>query len=324
MITFVLRRLAASALLLLLVLTATFLLLHLAEGDPIKTMLAGGNLDSAFAARERARLGLDRPLPEQYFRWLRSAVLDGNWGHSHQGGPAMAGLLRALPNTALLALAVVLIQHGLGLSLGIAAAMHHNRTADHIIRGVALLLFALPVFWLGHLAIELVGVRLGWLPVQGMRSYGTDALPIIARFLDRLHHLTLPATTLALAGSAAVIRLVRNSLIEVLNEDYIRAARARGLSRTRILWLHALPNTLGPVIQRLGINLPSLLSGAFIVESIFAWPGIGRVTFDALSRLDYPVVLAATALSGTMVVAGTFAADVVHAWLDPRVREGHG
>ena len=274
MIPFVARRLAASALLLLVVLTATFALLQLKDGDPVLTMTAASSrpLSSAFVARERERLGLDRPLPEQYLRWLRGAVIDGDWGQSYQGGPAMAPLIRALPNTVWLTLAVLLIQHGVGLSLGILAAVHHNRAADHVIRGLALLFFALPVFWLGHLAIELFGVQLKWFPIKGMRAPDSDSLAFGARWLDRAQHLILPASTLALTGAASVIRLVRNSMIEVLAEDYIRAARARGLGRARVLWLYALPNTLGPVIQRLGVNLPALLSGAFIVESIFGWP----------------------------------------------------
>jgi len=321
---FVLRRILSALLLLALVLSATFFLIHLAPGDPT-TLLA---VDPRVPPEHRQRLlelyGLDQPLGVQYLRWLEAVALHGDWGRSYSlGRPVTEILAESLPNTVWLVCGTLLVQYGFGLLLGIAAATRRDGLLDHQIRAVSLLLFALPSFWLALMAIEGLSVRLDLFPASGMRSLDADVLPAVVRLADRLHHLALPALVLGLSGCGQIARLVRNGLIEVLSQDYVRAARARGLSPGRVLWVHALPNALGPVVQGFGVVLPSLLSGALIIEAIFAWPGVGRVAYRAILSRDYPMVLATTALAAALVVLGSLLADLLHAWLDPRVRESH-
>lgn len=326
MLRFVVRRLASAVLLLYLVLTAAFFLVHLAPGDPSLIYIAEGRGQLTAADRQvmRERFGLDRPIAERYVQWLYTVTVRGDWGRSYDTGqPTTQRVAAALPNTLLLVAGTVVVQYGLGLLLGVLAALRRG-LLDHLVRGVAMLLWALPAFVLALLSVEVFGVRLGWLPIDGMRSLDADQWSAAARLTDLLRHLVLPATILGVASCAMVVRMVRNNLLEVLEQDYVRAARARGLSSTRVLFGHALPNTVRPLIQDAGVVIPALLGGSVIIEQIFSWPGIGRLAFDAIGTRDYPIVLATTALSGALVVIGTTAADLLHAWLDPRVRETRG
>ncbi|MEO1368056.1 MAG: ABC transporter permease [Acidobacteriota bacterium] len=186
---------------------------------------------------------------------------------------------------------------------------------------LALTLHAMPAFVLGLLTVEWLAIRAPIFPPQHMTSVDHHSLSPLGRVLDIAHHLALPALVLALVRMGAVVRFVRNGLLDVLGRDFVRTARAKGLPQWRVLWIHALPNTLGPLIQRLGVSLPALLSGTVVLEVVFAWPGLGTAVYTAILQRDYPVVLAATALSGVLVLAGSFLADLAHAWLDPRVRD---
>ena len=322
---FIVRRFAASALLLLLVLTATFVLVRLAPGDPIDMLMPMDQIVSeAYRQETAARLGLDRPLIEQYVRWL-GATVRFDWGVSFSDGrPVRAKIGEALPRTAILVFGVLLVRYGVGITLGAWAAARQGTWVDRSIRQGTLVLFALPTFYLGYLAIELFSVRLGWTPTGGIR--GDDPTPnAVLGLLEIAKHLVLPAVVAGLSTCGRIVRLIRGGLLDVLNQDYIRAARARGLSARRVLWRHALPNVLAPVIQRLGVGLPLLLSGMAITESVFAWPGLGLLVLRAYAEFDYPTILAATATSGFLVVLGTLLADLVHAAVDPRVRDAiHG
>lgn len=320
MLGFILRRLATSSLLLFLVLSGTFFLLHLAPGDPIQL----GELHGA-SAETRAYLeslyGLDQPLHRQYLSWLGS-VLQGDWGVSFAlRRPALTVVLERLPASLLLSVAVILLEHVLGLWIGVAAARRPGGRLDVHSRWSSLLLHAVPSFVVAIVAIEIFAVRLDWLPGQHMTSDEHHRLGPLGRAFDVLQHLILPASALALARFAAVARYVRNGMLDILSQDYIRTARAAGLSERRIFWVHALPNCAGPLVQRLGFSLPGLLSGALILEVIFSWPGIGSVMYDAILGRDYPVVLVATALSATLTIFGHLAADLLYAWIDPRVRD---
>lgn len=319
MAVYVLRRLASAVLLLWVLLSATFLLIHLAPGNPVDLILGEQRVSAEFRASEIARLGLDRSIGEQYIRWL-GAMVRLDWGTALDGRPALGKLLTALPATVLLAIGVVVVRYGLGIVLGVISAIRHDRWQDHVIRITTLVLFALPTFFLGYLAIEWLSVRAGWVPTSGMRSDQPPAA-LVARGLDILRHLLLPALVVGLSSCGRIVRLVRGGLLDVLQQDYIRFARARGLSRQRVLWRHALPNAIGPVVQHLGVSLPQLLSGMLIVEIVFAWPGIGKVAFDAVGARDYAVILASTAIAGLLVVLGSLATDLAHAALDPRVRD---
>ena len=315
------RRLGAAALLLLLVLSLLFGLLQLAPGDPAERLL-DPRIGSQQRQALRAVYGLDRPPFEQYLRWL-AAMLRGDLGVSfRQGRPVAEVLGDHLGPTLLLATAALLVQNVAGILLGVAAARRAGRRTDHLIRAGSVLLYSLPTFWLALTALAILSYRLGLFPPGHMQSVGADDLSPVARLLDLLHHLALPALVLGLAAGGATGRFVRNSLLDNLGEEFVRTARAKGLTQRRIVWLHALRNAATPLVQIFGLSLPFLLSGALIVEVVFSWPGVGRLAFNSVLARDYPVILATTALSGLLVIVGSLLADLLQMALDPRLRDG--
>ncbi len=319
MLRFTLRRIGASALLLFLVLTATFFLIHIAPGEPGRLF---DNPRISVEKRQELRqvYGLDQPLGRQYVTWMGS-VLQGDWGSSISfGRPAFDVLLERMPNTCLLVAAAVVVEHVLGFLFGLLAAARAGTFLDRKIRVVSLVLYSVPEFWFALLAIELLTVRWPLFPINQMHSDQAHLLPPLEQAVDVLHHLALPALILGIARCGAIVRFVRNGLLDVLSQDYIRTARAKGLSPARVLWVHAMRNSLIPLVQRFGLALPFLLSGTVVIEVIFSWPGVGLAIFQAMLQRDYPVILAATAMSGALVTMGNLLADVLHAWLDPRVR----
>lgn len=319
MMRFLARRLAASALLLWLLLTFLFFVLHLAPGSPLVS--APGRSSPEARQRMVELYKLDRPLPEQYTAWISAALLHGDLGFSYaQRRPVTAVIGEALPNTLILACAAFFIDLALGIPLGILAAWRRESRLDHAIRGISLLLYSVPSFWLALMAMLLFSLVWPIFPPGNMLSPGASALPWHERLPDLALHLVLPAAILGLAGCGSTIRLVRSSLLEVLGRDYIRTARAKGLSESRVLVVHALRNAVVPLIQVAGTAFPQLLNGSLIIEVIFSWPGLGRITFQAVNNFDYPLVLGGTALSGVLVVLGALLADLGHAAADPRVR----
>ncbi|HEY4589491.1 MAG TPA: ABC transporter permease [Thermoanaerobaculia bacterium] len=320
MLGFLLRRLAASLLLLLLVLTFTFFFLRLLPGDPIR-LFEGQRLTLAQQEKLKEIYGLNRPLPEQYLIWI-SSVARWDWGTSlSQNRPVSTVLREALPATAMLALAGLAIEYALALLLGIASALRRGSALDHTVRIVTLLLFSQPIFWLGLMMILLFSYVWPVLPAGHMHSVDADLMSPLGRRLDLARHLLLPALVIALGAAGGTIRFLRASLIEVMSQDYIRTARAKGLSERRVVWVHGLRNAVVPLIQVFALSLPLLLSGALIVEVVFSWPGLGRLTFLAISTRDYPLILGATSLSAALVILGNLLADVLHALADPRVRD---
>ncbi len=319
MFRFTLRRLGASALLLFLVLTATFFFIHIAPGEPGR-LFDNPRLSAEKRQEMREVYGLDQPLGRQYLTWMGS-VLQGDWGSSISlGRPAFEVLLEKMPNTCLLAAGAVVVEHVLGFVFGLLAAARAGSFLDRQIRVLSLVLYSVPAFWFALLAIELLTVRWGLFPTNQMRSDRAHLLPPLEQVADLLHHLALPALILGIVRCGAVVRFVRNGLLEVLSQDYIRTARAKGLSPARVMWVHAMRNALIPLVQRFGLALPFLLSGTLVIEVIFSWPGVGFAVFQAMLQRDYPVILAATAMTGALVAFGNLLADLLHAWLDPRVR----
>jgi len=318
---YTIKRLGAAALLLLLVLSFTFFFIHLAPGDP--TYLTQ---DPRLGPEDRDALrriyGLDRPLATQYLAWMRAVLLEGDWGTSFVHlRPAVTVVAERVPATLLLTGVALSLQFGLGLILGVVAARRRDSPTDHLLRLGSLVLYSLPIFWMGLMALTLFSHRWSLFPAGHMASVDAATMSPGARLLDLLHHLTLPVLVLVLGGAGVVARFTRNSLLEVLGQDYIRTARAKGLSEVRVIWIHAMKNAATPLVQLLGLSLPFLLSSSLVVEVVFSWPGLGRLTYDSILARDYPVILAATALAGVLVIAGNFLADMVHAAIDPRVRQ---
>lgn len=304
MIRFLLRRVLATIPVLLGVATLVFLLIHLVPGDPVVSMLGEG-ASGEQVAELRARLGLDRPLAQQYLNYL-AGLLHGDLGMSFRyGTPVGTEIASRLPETLRLAAAAMLVALALALPLGILGAVFRGRAIDHAAMTVSLVGISLPIFWLGPMLALVFAVQLGWLPVSGTGSAA---------------HLVLPAVTLGAALAAILARMTRASLLEELRELYVLAARARGFSPPRAVIRHALRNSLIPVVTLAALQLGSLVTGAIITETIFAWPGVGRLLIQAISFRDYPLVQGCILFIAGIYVAVNLAADVVYGWLDPRIR----
>jgi len=317
---YVARRLLAGVPLIIGVLAIAFGLIHLAPGDPIQ-VLAGDGGDAAYYAAMRARYGLDRPLPEQFGRYAL-AILRGDLGYSFSyGQPVGRVILDRLPATLLLTGTALVLATALGIVLGVLTALRPHGALDHTVAVATLTAYAMPVFWLGQLLVLLFAVRLGLLPVQGMISV-REGYTGGRHLLDVARHLALPALTLALPQVALNARLMRTSLREALAEEYIATARAKGLAERAVLWRHALRNALLPVVTALGGHLGILLTGAALTETVFAWPGLGRLLLDAALKRDYPLLMAIFLLVAVVVVVANLLTDILYTALDPRVRLG--
>ena len=301
------------------VVTLVFLLLRVAPGDPASLLLGPSASPSQIAAQREA-LGLDRPLPAQYAAWLGRFVR-GDWGTSIvTGRTARAMLADAWPATARLVGVSLALSYLLGLGLGLLQAARAGSGTDTALSILSVTLYALPGYWLGLMLVMLFTYQLRLLPAFGAAGLDAEFLPPGARAVDALRHLALPATTLTLIGLGGIARFVRGAMADVGDSRFLTVARAKGLDARTVLLRHALRNALVPVLALLGLSLPALFSGAVFVEAIFAWPGVGRVLVDAVVARDYPVVLAATAVSATLVVVGGLVADALTALADPRIR----
>jgi peptide/nickel transport system permease protein len=286
-----------------------FVLIHAVPGDPIRIML-GGKATQEHIDEVEHRLGIDRPLPEQYLRFV-GGLPQGDLGTSiilRRPVSAVVGE-RIGPSVLLLAYGTA-IALALALPLGIASALRRNRLADHLIRLLTLVAFAMPAFWLGLILIRNLALDLGWFPVSG---YGQG-------LIDHIHHLTLPAITIGVFLAAMLIRSLRSSLLEVFSAEYIEAARARGLSETRIVLKHALRNSLIATITVLAVNLGWLISSAVVIEKVFDVPGLGQLLVDSIYTRDFPTIQGLTLVFGLIVIAINLFADLSYALVDPRVR----
>jgi ABC-type dipeptide/oligopeptide/nickel transport system permease component len=301
--SYLLRRGWQSILVLLGVSAVVFLILHL-TGDPALLLLPP-DASAEDVAKFRESMGFNDPVAVQYLRFLKGAVR-GNFGESlRHGEPAMGLVLERLPATFELAGAGLLIALCLAIPAGIVSAVRRNTPIDYLSTVVALLGQAMPTFWLGIMLILIFSVRLNWLPSSGRGD---------------LQHLLLPAITLGLFTTARITRLTRSGMLEVLGQDYIRTARAKGVDEPPVVWKHALKNAAIPIVTIVGIELGTLLGGSVITETIFAWPGVGRLSVQAISNRDYPVVQSAVFLLASTFVVVNFLVDVVYTYLDPRIR----
>lgn len=316
---FLLPRLAKMFLVVLGIVCVNFLLIHAAPGDPA-SVIAGqsGAADPQFVAQLRAQFGLDKPLGTQLWLYV-SGVLSGDLGMSHRQGRPVAGLiLERLPATLLLtgtAFALALVA---GIALGAAAARRAGSIADSLITVLALAFYATPIFWIGLMLVLVFSVWLGWLPSFGMMTVGGE-MSGPARAWDIAQHLVLPALTLGLFYMAVYARLTRSSMLEVADQDYVKTARAKGVPEGRVLRRHVLRNALLPVVTLAGIQAGQLVGGSILVETVFAWPGIGRLAFDALLARDYQLLLGVFLCTSVLVVVLNLLTDMVYALVDPRI-----
>ena len=327
------RRLLALPVLLLGVSIVVFVVGHLVPGDPAR-VLAGPFATETDVLRLRTAYGLDRPLGEQYASYI-GRVVQGDLGKSFRSQRSVSvELMDRLPATIELTGAALLIGIPLGFWLGITAARHQNGLADNAATLGSIVGLSVPLFWIGLMLAALFGVVLQWLPFSGRASPFTE-LPRVTGLLvvdsvleanwatlgDALRHLALPAVTLSVVPLALVARLTRASFIEVLRQDYIRTARAYGVPEGRIIWRHAAKNALLPLVTLLGILVPSLLNGAVLTETVFAWPGVGTLLLSSIAGRDYAVVQGAALMFATFYVLANLLVDISYAWLDPRTRE---
>ena len=315
-------RAAQAVVVVAVVATVVFALIHLAPGDPFAAALESGKVSPEVRAEWRARYGLDRPLPEQYARWIASVARgDLGWSFS-RNRPVASALASAIPNTLVLMGTALLLSVVLGIAAALLQAARHGSLVDRGSSAVLLVFYSMPEFWLGLMLLLAFAYRLPLFPVSGVVDPVThEYMSAWGRFADRIRHLVLPALTLTLLLTAAIARHQRAALLDVARADFTRTARAKGVPPRAILVRHALRNSLGTTITLLGLMFPALLGGAVIVETVFAWPGMGSLATTAIGARDYPLVTAAALVGAAMTVAGSFVADVLGAVADPRLRD---
>ena len=313
------HRLLAGLAVVVGVATLTFLLLHLAPGDPVDILL-GPRATAEQLASQRRALGLDQSLPRQFASWV-GRFARGDWGTSiATGRPVRAMLDDAWPATAQLIALSLVLSYVIGLVLGALQAARSGSRLDTLLSVTSVALFGVPGYWLGLMLVLVFTYWARLLPAFGIAGLDADYLQGAGQLVDRVRHLTLPLATLTLIGVGGAARFVRGAMLETLRQPFITTAWAKGLTARRVVGRHALRNALTPVVILLGLSLPALFSGAVFIEAVFAWPGVGRVLVEAVKARDYPVVMAATAVSAVLVVAGNLLADLLAARLDPRVR----
>lgn len=313
---YLMRRILSAIPLLVGVSLILFAVLHLAPGSPLDMYTENPAVTPEALENIRVSLGLDRPLPEQYIRWV-GAFFRGDWGYSiRTNNRAVEDALSRLPATLLLSGSAFVLALLIALPLGIVSAVRRYTWIDHAATLFSFLGISTPVFWLALMVQLLFSVQLGWLPSAGVTSVGDGSL------IDRLRHLILPASVLSLAFVAGWSRYVRSSMIEVLSLDYIRTARSKGLHERMVTYRHALKNALIPVVTVIALDLALLFSGAVITETVFAWPGLGRLFIESMNGRDYPVLLGLMMFGSFGLILINLLTDILYVFLDPRVRYG--
>jgi peptide/nickel transport system permease protein len=331
------RRLGLTIIAFLGVVVVAFLVAHMVPADPLAVVLSDqATKDPAVREAYMKRWGLDRPVPEQFLRYVVN-VLRGDLGESFTTRrPVLQDLRQFVSGTVELALAALLVSVAFGVPLGLWAALKHNRWIDHVTRVVSLVGSAAPIFWTGLIALHVFYYRLGWAPGPGRLDTHLQLPPVVTgfvlvdsllasdgeRFASALRHTVLPALVLGWFIMGIVSRTTRAALLEVLDTDYVRTARAKGLAERLVVGVHALRNALIPVVTVTALNFASVLSGAVLTETVFSWPGIGRYAVTAAVRLDYPAILGVTMVTAAVYLLVNFIADIVYGLLDPRIRVG--
>ncbi|RUM24026.1 ABC transporter permease [Rhizobium vallis] len=312
--SFLLNRFAQSLILLLIVSVIGFVVLNLIPGGPLAQFGLDASMTQDDLKRLAEQLGLNRPLWMQYLDWAWR-LLRGDWGHSFRdGAPVLKVIGRHLMATLLLMGSSTVIAITIGTWIGVRGAIKRYSLFDYMATIGAMVALSIPTFWFGLIGIYVFSLRLGWLPAGNMYTIGDESV------LNYLHHLILPSVVLALVHVAIWSRYMRTATLDVISQEFIKTARAKGLSERRILMKHVIGNALLPMITLLGVQLPSVLTGALVTETVFTWPGMGRLFLDSLGYSDYPVVMGLLMFSAILVVVSNLAADIVVAIIDPRIR----
>jgi len=314
------RRLLQAIPLLLVISLLTFAIIEIAPGDAAQMYIdPNKGTDPAYIERVRLSLGLEQPVYVRYLGWLKE-TLSGDLGFSFRTRrPVALEVGDRLPNTLLLSGVSLILSFVIAIPIGVISALKRYTLLDYVLSTAALAGISVPIFWVALLLIQVFAIQLGWLPASGMSNVRESYTGWLAN-LDILRHMILPTITLSLAQIAGWSRYQRSALLEVLGQDYIRTAQGKGLRERRVLLVHALRNSLIPMVTLIGVSVPTVVTGAFLTETIFSWPGIGRLGVDAVTGRDYPVIMAVTMLSALMIVVGNLLADIAYAWVDPRIR----
>ena len=315
MLQYIIKRLLQAIPLLIGVSIIGFAMMHLAPGGPLAVYTLNPTITAQDIERIKHVFGLDQPIHIQYFKWA-SGIFTGNWGYTFFGGrPVLDVILERFPATLLLMGSAMSLAIIIGMLIGILGAVRRYSIFDYLATTGAMVALSFPTFWFGLMTIFIFSLKLGWLPSGGMFTLGGEE-----DLLDLFRHLILPTVVLALVLVAQWSRYSRSSFLEVIHQDYIRTAKSKGLSGGRILLRHAFPNAVAPLIALAGIQLPWLFSGALVTETIFGWPGMGRLFVDALTMKEYPVLMGMVMITAIFVIIGNLLADVVNALIDPRIR----
>lgn len=315
MLQYIIKRLLQAIPLLIGVSIIGFAMMHLAPGGPLAVYTLNPTITAQDIERIKHVFGLDQPIHIQYVKWAYG-IFTGNWGFTFFGGrPVLDVILERFPATLLLMGSGMSLAIIIGMLIGILGAVRRYSIFDYLATTGAMVALSFPTFWFGLMTIFIFSLKLGWLPSGGMFTLGGEE-----NILDLFRHLILPTVVLALVLVAQWSRYSRSSFLEVIHQDYIRTAKSKGLSGRRILFRHAFPNAVAPLIALAGIQLPWLFSGALVTETIFGWPGMGRLFVDALTMKEYPVLMGMVMITAIFVIIGNLLADVINALIDPRIR----
>lgn len=297
-----------------------FVLMSLAPGDMVDILSAEGQIsDPEVLARMRALYGLDVPVPQQFLNYV-AGVLTLDFGYSYRHArPVLDIILERLPATILLMTVGLVAAVILGMLAGAVAALRVNTATDAILSILAVVFFAMPSFWFSLMLVVLFSVKLGWLPVAGMQTIGASHAGFLAQLLDISRHLVLPALSLALFYAAIYARVMRSSMLQVYNLDFVRTARAKGLGERRILLRHVLRNALLPVVTLIGIQFGTMLAGSVVIESVFSWPGLGTLLLESVTSRNFPLMMGIMIFSSVLVILANLVVDIVYRLLDPRI-----
>jgi peptide/nickel transport system permease protein len=318
MYKYIIRRILQSIPLLFIISIISFLLMTLAPGDPMDMYRSSESAEAVDTTAIEKKYGLDQPLHIQYLTWLKLIIFEGNMGISLEDGrPVAEKIMERIPATFTLMGTAILVSFIIAIPIGVYSAVRKYSLFDNVFTTFSFLGISVPSFYLAIMAILVFSLTLDWFPVSDMRS-------VYDRFdlWDRIHHLFLPASCLAFGLIATKSRYMRSSMLDVIKQDYIRTARAKGLTEKKVIFKHALRNALLPIITILGFQLPTLFGGALFIEQVFAWPGMGRLAINAVFLRDYQVIMGVTMIASVLVVIGNLIADILYAIVDPRIQYG--